>query len=155
MILRSVSSNRDLVIEPGSGMRPIIPGGAGGNVQERGRLFNGQASEIPQLYEVGLNLVMSSEFIERVIDREKLVVDAGGGEIQLLNIQLHLPATVTHGAFATSPVDEDAAHRLSGSRKKMGTACELRVFIAHQTHPGFMHEGRGLQCVSRGFVRHL
>src|SRR5262249_23011861 len=76
------------------------------------------------------------------------------GEIDLLNIYPHLTAAVAQGAFAASAVNEDAAHRLSGGGKEMGAPGELWVVVAHQPQPGFMHQRRGLQGISRGLIRH-
>ena len=65
----SGSPHRDLVIEPGPGMSPVIPGRARGDVQQAGGFLGGQADEIPQLYQFRLGRVLRGELIERLIDR--------------------------------------------------------------------------------------
>ena len=62
-------ADRDFVIEPGPGMRPVIPGGARGDVQQAGGFLDGQAGEVPQLYQLRLDRVLRGELIESVIDR--------------------------------------------------------------------------------------
>ena len=84
-----------------------------------------------------------------------MIVSAGGGEVHLFKIDPFVSAAVTQGAFAASPVNEDAAHGLSGGRKEMSAPGELRVFVAYQSQPGFMDEGCGLQRVARSFISHL
>ena len=63
-----LTADRDLVIEPGAGVSPVIPGRARGDVQQAGGLFGGQADEIPQLYQLCFERVLRGELIEGVID---------------------------------------------------------------------------------------
>jgi len=65
---KSMTAGRDLVIEPGPGVRPVIPGPARGDVQQAGGLFGGQANEIPQLHQFRLGRVLRGKLIEGLID---------------------------------------------------------------------------------------
>src|SRR5258708_7938091 len=65
----SMIADRDFVIEPGAGMRPVIPGRARGDVQQVGGLFDRKADEISQLDKFCLDRVLRGELIERLIDR--------------------------------------------------------------------------------------
>jgi hypothetical protein len=60
---------RDLVIEPGPGMGPVITGGPRRDVQQAGGFFGGQPDEIAQLDQFRLNAVLRGELIQGVIDR--------------------------------------------------------------------------------------
>ena len=64
-----MAADRDLVIEPGPGMRPVIPGRAWRDVQQAGGFFGRQADEIPQLDQFRFDRVLRGELIEGVIDR--------------------------------------------------------------------------------------
>src|SRR5439155_6890420 len=116
-----------------------------------GGFFGAQADEKAKLDQFCLDRVLRGELIESVIDREKLIVSVGGCEIQLLDVHSDLSAAVTPRAFAASPVNEDTAHGLSGGREEMSASGELRVVVAHQPQPGFMHQSGVLQRVARGF----
>ena len=84
-----------------------------------------------------------------------MIVSAGGGEVHLFKIDPFVSAAVTQGAFAASPVNEDAAHRLSRCRKEVSAPSELWVVVANQPQPGFVDKGCGLQRVARRLIRHL
>lgn len=43
-------AERDFVVKPGPGMRPVIPGSPRGNVQKAGSFFDRHTDEIPQLH---------------------------------------------------------------------------------------------------------
>ena len=57
------------MIEPVPGVRPVIPGRAGGYLQQRGCVFDRHAGEIAQLYQFSFDRILRGEFIERVVDR--------------------------------------------------------------------------------------
>src|SRR5262245_65771523 len=109
-------------------MRPVIPGRARGDVQQFGGFVDGQAGEIPQLDQLGLDGVLRRELIEGLIDREQLIVGVWRGEIDLLDIHPLLSAPVTEGAFAAGPVNADAAPGLSGGGYDMGAAGGTGVY---------------------------
>jgi hypothetical protein len=75
---------------------------------------------------------------------------------QVNPFQLHplLVAAVTHRALAAGLVNEDAPHGLGGGPEKMRPAVVVRISVADQPQPGFMHQGGGLQRLMGRFIGH-
>jgi hypothetical protein len=144
----------DFAKKPGPGVGPIVVGGARGDAEDFGRFLEGHADEVAQLDQFRFGLALLCEFVERVIHGEQLVVVARGGKFRRLKINALLPASMTQRALAAGVVNQDAAHRLGCRGEEMSAICELRVFLAHQAHPGLMNQCRGLECLTGGFVRH-
>lgn len=57
--------------------------------------------------------------------------------------------------FLPGSIDQDPAHRLCGGAKKMCAILPLRLIVAAETEPSFVHEGRGLKCLSWRFPCHF
>ena len=58
------------------------------------------------------------------------------------------------GAFAPGPIDEDAAHGLSGRAKEVCAVGKAAAAVsADQLKPRIMHQRSGLEGLSRGFGR--
>ena len=62
------------MIKPGPRVCPVIVRGAGGDVQQRGGFVDGQPGEIAEFYQFRFNRILCGELIERVIDRQELIV---------------------------------------------------------------------------------
>src|SRR5262245_29191449 len=56
-------------------------------------------------------------------------------------------------ALGAGTVDQDAPHRRRRRRKEVTSV--LKLLIAHQTQVGFVHQGRGAECVTWVLSGHL
>src|SRR5258707_814240 len=145
----------DLGIKPGAGVNPPAFGGGLGNSQHPRGFLNGHPDEITQLHQFGLFLVQRSQFVERLINGQHLVVGCGRGDFEMLDIERGLTGTVTQGLLATGVFDENTAHGFSGCAEEMRAAVPGLVLAAPEPQPGFMHQRRGLQRLARGFMGHF
>jgi len=59
------------------------------------------------------------------------------------------------GGFGAGVVDEEMAHRLRGSGEEMSAIFEGRVVASDEAQPDLMHQGGGLERVTRREVGHL
>jgi hypothetical protein len=64
-------------------------------------------------------------------------------------------AAVAAGEFAAGVVDKEMAHGLGRGGEEMGAIFESRVFAADETHPHLMHQGGGLERVTRRAMGHF
>ena len=101
------SADGDFVIQPRPGMSPVVPRRPRGNVQQIGGFIDGQSDKVPQLDQLGFDWVLGSELIERFIHGQKLIISARRGDVDVLKVNPFLAATMTHGEFSASPVNED------------------------------------------------
>src|SRR5438552_4192874 len=126
-------------------MRPVIIRGSRGNAESLGCLLEGQADEIAELDEVGLELAPCSELVEGVIHGEQLIVLNRASKFCLLKINALLSASVALSALGSGAVNENAAHRFRGGGEEMSAVFELLLFLAHQTQPGLVNQRGGLE----------
>lgn len=146
---------RNFVEKPRAGVAPEILGGAWRDAKGAGGVFVGQADEVAQLDQFGLNLIFGGEFVQRLVDGEQFVIALRCGDVQPGHVNALLAATVAHGLFAAGAFDQDAPH---GFRRCCEEVCAVRKFwgvVACQPQPGFMHQGGGLERVASRFARHL
>ena len=59
------------------------------------------------------------QFVERFADGEKLVVMGWRGKVSVLKVHPMLAAAMAGGALAAGALDENPAHGLGGSAKKV------------------------------------
>src|ERR1022692_785897 len=50
---------------------------------------------------------------------------------------------------------QNPPHQLARNRKEMGAALPLHALVIHQSHVGFIHQGRSLQAVAGALVFHV
>ncbi len=93
--------------------------------------------------------------VERVIDGQEMVLVGGHGDVHVFDIHALQAAAVTAGEFAAGVVDEEMAHGLGGGGEEMGATIKGRVFAADEAHPDLMHQGGGLEGVTRRTVGHF
>ena len=95
------------------------------------------------------------EPIQRVIHRQEFIVIGRRRNLQIIGIHALLTAAVTERLFPAGVIDQDVAHCLGRSGEEMGAVLKLSfALLAHEPQPGFMHQRRGLQRVSRRTVGH-
>jgi hypothetical protein len=99
-------------------------------------------------------VVLCSELVQGIVDRKQLIVFAGGGNLDLVDVHPALSSTVTLRAFAPGALDQDASHRLGCGAEEVGAILPRSLVVFDQPQPGFMNEGRRLQGVAGGFVGH-
>jgi hypothetical protein len=93
--------------------------------------------------------------VERVVDGQEMVLVGRHGDVHVFNIHALQAAAVTAGEFAAGVVNEEMAHGLGGGGEEMGAIFKGRVFAADQAHPDLMHQGGGLERVTRRAVGHF
>jgi hypothetical protein len=62
---------------------------------------------------------------------------------------------MAEGELTAGTFNENPPHGFGGGGKEMGSVRKGRLTGADQTQPGFMHQRRGLERLSRRFARHL
>src|ERR1022692_1595251 len=77
------------------------------------------------------------------------------GDVHVVKIHSLQPAAVTAGEFAAGVVNEEMAHGLAGGGEEMGAIFEGRIVASDEAQPDLMHQGGGLERVTRRAVRHL
>ena len=100
---------------------------------------------------------MRGQTLQRLMQREQLVVVHAGGEFQAVEIEIH-PfglAAVAQGFFAARVVNQDAAHGLGSSGKKMGAILPGRLLVPAETKPRLVNQRGGLKRLARSFAGHL
>ena len=99
-----------LATKPGPRVNPIAVGGSGGDPEDLGRLVAGQAREVTQLDQAGLDRITFAEFGQRGVECEQILVRFGGGG----DVGMEFPplscAAVDLATFLAGAFDQDASH---------------------------------------------
>ena len=66
-----------------------------------------------------------------------------------------LQAASAFQIMAARMIYQNAPHHRGGNGEKMGAILPLHSFIIHQPHMGFIHQGRGLEAMSRTLALHV
>src|SRR6266481_4770230 len=119
----------DFLEEPGAREIPIIIKGGQGNSKNLRCLLVGHASEIPQFDQFGLNGILDAERVKHFMHGQQFVIRAWSSQFKFLNFHAHEAPPVALGLFASSTIDQNVAHRLSGSRKEMNSVFEDRILV--------------------------
>src|SRR5436190_19548435 len=99
--------------------------------------------------------LFASDLLEQPGAREIPIIRAWSSQLKFLNFDAHEAPPVTLSLFAPSTIYQNVAHRLSRSRKKMGTIAERRILGSHQPQPGLMHQGSRLKRLAGRLLCHL
>jgi hypothetical protein len=145
----------NFAVEPGLGVRPVLLDGPFGQAQNFGGFRRRHADKETQLDDLGLNRTAGGQPVERVIDRQEMVLVGRHGDFHIFNIYALQAAAVTAGEFAAGVVNEEMAHGLGGGGEEMGAIFEGRVVAADEAQPNLMHQSGGLEGVTCGAVGHL
>ena len=86
--------------------------------------------------------------------RDHSIVRFGRRELTGVEVNPFRPTAMSLREFAASAVDQNPPHRLCGGREELSAVLEARLGATHEPQLDFMHEGSGLQCLSRRFARH-
>jgi hypothetical protein len=108
----------DGVENPGASKCPIAFCGGKRYTQSLRCFLIRHISEVTQLDYFGFNRMIFGEIVQHLMDGKQLLVSAGRGQIQPLQVNPFETGPVTYGEFAARPVNKDAAHGLSSGRKK-------------------------------------
>ena len=84
-----------------------------------------------------------------------MLIVARRGDVHFLNVHALLPAAVSKRLSAARAINQNVAHRLSGGGEEVRAIGKLRTLTPDQAQPGFMHERRGLQCLTPRSIRHF
>src|SRR5262245_6309718 len=82
----------DLAVQPGAGVNPVALDGGGGDAQGLGRLLKGQAGEVAELDQPGLERLLGLELPQGFVQRQEVFgrVTLRRGE-QGARVQVHAP----------------------------------------------------------------
>lgn len=136
-------------------MGPITIGGADGDAQNLGGIFNGHPDEIAQLDQIRFNLALGGKLFEGLVHGQKFIVVARRGDFQAVELHALLVATMACGVLAARFLNQDPAHGLGGCPEEMGAAIKLWIYVPDQPEPGFMNERGGLQRLVGRLVGHF
>lgn len=137
-------------MEPGPGIGPLLPGSVHGDAQNSGHFVVAEACELMECNDLSGQLVFVGEPGEGFVECEESLVSISCRKVGKFDPLES--ATVLLAAFFSSRIDQNASHRFGRGREEMPAAIEL--LVADQPEVRLMDEGRGLNRLIRGFVRH-
>lgn len=128
--------------------KPIAFDGGGGEVEDLGGFFNGEAAEVAQFDEAGFSGETLFELVESAVEvdegsRIEWGGRGGGGLGDFTQGEIETGSALGGGG-GTGMVDEDAADEVCGDREEMGAVLEVGVALIDQTEVGFVNELGGL-----------
>src|SRR5262245_37423021 len=103
-----MSTAADLRLEPGPGERPVPFGSGRRDTQDCGRLIVGEAGEVTQFDKPRLAWVPRREAVERLVERDQILVRLRGGEF--IEGLARRAATALEALLAARVVDENPPH---------------------------------------------
>src|SRR5262249_33435802 len=109
----------DFPVEPGAGVVPVAVGGGKGNAQRFGGLVHGQAGEVAELDQRGLDAVLPGEFIQGLVQGQEVVGRPGRRRLGEVQVEPLPVAATTEGLLAAGLLDQDAAHGLGRGREEV------------------------------------
>jgi hypothetical protein len=114
-------------------------------------LQTGKEAEFHQGSPLG---IVSLLLVKRLVDGQDLVHSVVGDQEVLVKPQSPSPATALDPTLASSPFDQDVAHRLGrGGEEVSPTIPVLRLVLVDETDVGFVDQGRGLQGLTGLLLR--
>ena len=134
---------------------PVILDGAFGEAQRLGGFQIGQAHEITQLENLGLNNAGGGGFIECLVHGEQLILISGCRNFKAGQVNALLVAALTHSPPAAGLVNENAAHGFGRGGEAKRAVLNLGIRLADQPQPGLMHQRGGLQGLMGRFAGHF
>lgn len=105
--------------QPGPGVGPPTFGSGLGDSEDFRGFFNFQADEITQLHQLRLLRLEFGETVERIVEREQLIVRCGAGDFEFLHVEMRGAPASPLTALASGPSDEDTPHCLGGGAEEM------------------------------------
>src|SRR5262249_40610027 len=118
--------------------RPVVLDRRNRYSQDLGNFLIGQSCKVPQLYDVGLNRVPESKFVQRFIYGEYLVIRRGRSQIEILQIYASMTAAMTYGLSSPAAIDQNAPHRIRRGAEEMGAIIDRGIARPHQPKPSFV-----------------
>ena len=87
------------------------------------------------------------------MNQEEHPVVGGDGEIKLVQFNLPKSAAMLVAHPTPGSLDQDSLHRLRGSAEEV-SAVGPGMILPGNAQPGFMNQGRGLECLASRLVGH-
>ncbi len=109
-----------------AGEGPVAVGGAEGDVEREGGLFDCEAGEIAEFDDLGDGILFGGEFRERFIEGEEVVGGLAVGRVELVEVNSSPVSAGANAAFSAGVFDEDAAHGRGGCAEEMAAALPAR-----------------------------
>jgi hypothetical protein len=141
--------------EPHAGERPVALDGAGSDAEDRGDLFDGEATEVAHLDDLGLARVELLEAGEGIFKKEDLGGSFLGDGEAFVEVDADLFASAHGGVALAGVVDEDAAHDVGGEADEVSVVLPLDIFLLGDTEVGLVDEGGGLESVVAALAAHI
>src|SRR6266446_5781287 len=145
----------DFLEEPGARKIPVIIDGRQRNPQNLRYLLIAHASKIPQFDQFSLNGILDAKRVKHFMHGQQLIIRAWSSQFKFLNFHALEAPSMTLSLFAPSTIDQDVAHRLGRSRKKMRAVSERWIRGSHQPQPGLVHKRSRLKRLPWRLLRHL
>ena len=143
-----------LCLQPGFGQPPVAHYCIGGHVEDGRGLSDAQPAKEAQLDDATFPLVEFRECLERVVERDEVLVRLVGHDESV--VEGHVSGLAT--AFSRVPrarvVDEDTPHHTSSHGEEMRAVLPRDRLPVDKTDIGFIDERRCLQAVSHALPRH-
>ena len=140
---------------PGTREGPVVLYSGHGNTEDLGCLLIGHSSEITKLHDLRLRGMLERQLIEDFMDGDQLLVRFFGLNMGLMELGSFEPTAMTIRCFTTCTINQNAAHRFSRCRKKVGAICKPLTGRRNQTQPGLMNKRGRLERLTWQFLRQL
>src|SRR5262245_50511493 len=114
----------DLTMQPSPRERPIPESRNSRNIQDFGRLFNGEAAKIAKRDELGLERVLLAKFFEGLVERDQLIALHPRGEIRQIHLDAIKFGAVLQPILAPSILHENPPHRFCSGGEKVAAGVE-------------------------------
>ena len=135
-------------VEPSLGIRPVSAHRALGDPKVLCYLFGAEAGEEPKLDDMRLLRTLPGEFFQGFVERQDLEPGLLDGRAEFcVEGDVGCASTSLHPIPTTSMVDEDPTDGLGSDGEEMSAILPVRPLLVDQSHPGFVDQGSGLECV--------
>ncbi len=145
----------ELIMEPGFGHSPFPFDGGGGQTDDFGHLFDGEAAKEAEFDDFGLVGVELVEAIKGLVEFVEGDGWSGGEADRVVEGDLLGVAASFQGILGASVIDEDAAHELGGDAEEMGAVLPGDAGLIDELHVGLVDEGGGLQGMVGSLAAHV
>src|SRR5262249_35790922 len=133
--------------EPRPGETPLSVSRCARDVEELGRLFDGQAGEEMQLDELRRLGVGLGQSCEGLVQGDDLVRERSQGQFLVSQLNTLEGAAMLDGFFASGTLDQNTPHGLGSGREKV--SLPVKTLLADQTQISFVDQRGRLQRLPR------
>lgn len=137
-----------MLAEPGSGVRPFLPGLVHCDAKGRCNIFMAETSKMAQFYDSGRQRIFAGQPCQRCVQSQEPFIRIGSGEFR--ELMLLPPPTLFGLLFSPCLLDQNSSHGFRCGSKKMSTGIpQLSVLYVYQSYKSFMYQCCRLEGLPR------